>query len=910
MQNGSLDGKIGVWGFLVLVCFQCTGPDTSLLRERISINEQWNFFKYDSLQLADDLIYDVRPEITDIRDYWAADEKPTEAVKTDASRQSLKAWILPTGNRFISNPSKRYQRPDGNPGGAFPFVQPDFDDSGWEVVDLPHDWAIQGPFVQGWGSVVGGGMGRLPNHGVAWYRKRLDIPASDSLKSIYLEVEGAMSYAMVWVNGTLAGGWPYGYASWSLDLSPYIVPGGENQLAIRLDNPPNSSRWYTGGGIYRNVWLTKTHQVHVGLGGTFIHTPEVSKERATIHLEVSIENRSKEAAEVKVVTELFEMDAHGDLLPPAVAQFDPCITSIASLERSSVKTVITLKNPKLWGPLPGQIPHMYKAVTTLYMAEATIDRYETPFGIRSLRFDPDSGIFVNGQHVFIQGVNQHHDLGALGAAFNKRAAERQLEVLQEMGCNSVRMAHNPPAPELLDLTDRMGILVVNEIFDCWERKKAPLDFHLIFPEWHEQDVRAFIERDRNHPSVIMWSLGNEVGEQYTGEAGMNVAEQLHTIAKDADPTRPTTISLNYAKPPMGLPGVMDIISLNYQGEGIRDAPAYKHLRGIRTTPLYPSFHAAHPDKLIVSSENASTLSTRGAYLFPVYSGICAPVEEGKGSDPVTMHVSGYELYTAPFGASPDKVFRSLDQHPFVGGGFVWSGWDYLGEPTPYYLARSSYSGIIDLAGFRKDRYYLYQARWRPDLPMVHILPHWNWPGRTGMNTPVHIFTSGDEAELFLNGRSLGRKKMGPYAYRLRWDDVLYEPGELKAVAYKNGMPWAEQMIQTTGAPASLVAEADRDTILANGQDLSFVTVQVIDKDLQVVPLADNFIQFTLEGPGEIIATDNGDPTDFTPFPSNHRNAFNGLVLAIVRSHKNQPGKIILHASSPGIEDTSIQILSQ
>jgi beta-galactosidase len=360
---------------------------------------------------------------------------------------------------------------------------------------------------------------------------------------------------------------------------------------------------------------------------------------------------------------------------------------------------------------------------------------------------------------------------------------------------------------------------------------------------------------------------------------------------------------------MKLPGVMDIISLNYQGEGIRDAPAYEHLQGIRTTPLYPSFREAHPDKIIISSENASTLSTRGTYLFPVFSGISAPVEDGMGGDPETMYVSGYELYTAQFGASPDKVFRSLDQHPYVGGGFVWSGWDYLGEPTPYYLARSSYCGIIDLAGFKKDRYYLYQARWRPDFPMVHIVPHWNWPDRVGMRTPVHIFTSGDEAELFLNGRSLGRKKTGPYQYRLRWDNILYEPGELRAVAYKNGAPWAEEIIHTTGDPAYLIAEADRDTLHASGEDLSFVTIQVIDKELQIVPGADNLIHFTLEGPGDIIATDNGDPTDFTPFPSPDRNAFNGLALVIVRTRKDQPGEITLHASSTGLEGASIQMLS-
>ena len=365
-----------------------------------------------------------------------------------------------------------------------------------------------------------------------------------------------------------------------------------------------------------------------------------------------------------------------------------------------------------------------------------------------------------------------------------RAAERQLEILRELGCNAIRMAHNPPAPELLDLTDRMGFLVIDEMFDCWERRKTPLDFHLIFPDWYEADTRSFIRRDRNHPSIIAWSFGNEVGEQYTADTGAVLAKKLYDIVLEEDQYKACNSSMNYAKPDMPFPAVMDIFSLNYQGEGIRDAPAYAHLRGIRTSPLYPAFQKKFPDKLIVSSETSSALSTRGTYIFPVFDGISAPVSDSTGGDPKKKYVSAYELYTAQFGASPDKVFASQDKHPFVAGEFVWSGWDYLGEPTPYYSARSSYCGIIDLAGFKKDRFYLYQSRWRPDLPMVHILPHWNWPDRIGQITPVHVFTSGDEAELFLNGRSLGKKKKGAFEYRFRWDDVKYEPGELKVLLIK------------------------------------------------------------------------------------------------------------------------------
>ena len=892
---------------LVMCSVQCTRTGTSSTRERILLNDQWSFFKYDSVETADQLIYDVRPELTDIRDYWVADEKPTEAVEAGAEQFALKPWIMPSGNRYISDPVKRYVRPEGDPGSDFPFVQPDFDDSGWEQVALPHDWAIAGPFVQGWGTVVGGGMGRLPNHGVGWYRREVFVPLSDTVRSIFLEVEGAMAYAMVWLNGHLVGGWPYGYASWQLDLTPYVIHGESNQLAIRVDNPPNSSRWYTGGGLYRNVWLVKTAPVHVGPWGTFVRTSGVTDQRARIQLDVTIDNDSDEEVTVEVSSVIFELDGDGKRHGKAVARFDPGTCKVAGLNRSMVTASTLLENPRRWGPVPSQIPHMYMAVTSLIRDGRVVDTYETPFGIRDLRFDPDSGLFVNGERIYIRGVNQHHDLGALGAAFNMRAAERQLEILLGLGCNSIRTAHNPPAPGLLDLADRMGILVVDEIFDCWERKKAPLDFHLIFPDWHEQDVRAFIQRDRNHPSVMMWSLGNEVGEQYTGSAGAEVARRLHHIAKESDPTRPTTISMNFAKPPMELPGVMDIISLNYQGEGIRDAPAYAHLQGIRTPPIYPSFREAHPGKMIISSENASTLSSRGEYVFPVHPGISAPVEDGQGGGPARMRVSAYELYTAQFGASPDKVFRSLDQHPYVGGGYVWSGWDYLGEPTPYYLARSSYCGIIDLAGFPKDRYYLYKARWKPDEPMVHILPHWNWPERTGNVTPVHLFTSGDEAELFLNGKSLGRRSRSAFEYRLRWDSVRYEPGELKAIAYRNGKRWAEKSVSTTGPPAMLKAEADRSVIRGDGSDLCFISVQVTDAKGNRVPDAGNRISFSLEGPGKIAATDNGDPTDFTPFPSPERDAFNGSVLVIVRSIRGDAGPIQVHAASPGLQPVQISI---
>ena len=878
-------------------------------RERIPLNDHWRFTQGDPNGDSAGLIYDVRPEVKDQKDDKAADTEPTAAEKIATTNPLvLKPWILPTGNAFITDPARRHVSPAVHAATNVSYTQIDFDDSSWHRVNLPHDWAIQGPFYTGGGKGVGGGMGRLPSPGIGWYRKQLDIPASDAGKSICLEIDGAMSYAMVWLNGHLVGGWPYGYASWQVDLTPYVVPGGQNQLAIRLDNPPDSSRWYPGGGIYRNVWLTKTQPIHVGQWGTQLATPEVSRARATVNLKVTVNNDSQQAVPVSVATDFFALDLSGQPAGPAVARLAPQSLLIAAGESRVAEGSAVILQPKLWGPPPTQQPNRYVAVTTIFSrAGQVLDCYKTRFGIREVRCDPNQGILVNGERILLQGVNQHHDLGALGAAFNKRAAQRQLEILREMGCNAIRLSHNPPAPELLELTDRMGFLVVDEIFDCWERKKTPLDFHLIFPDWHEPDLRALIRRDRNHPSVFLWSVGNEVGEQYTGAAGAAVAQALCAIAHDEDTTRPTTAAMNFAKANMPLPSVLDVIGLNYQGEGIRDTLPSGETNGIRTPPQYPAFHAAFPHKIILSTETAAALSSRGEYQFPVVAGISAPVKNGLGGDLKQQQVSAYELYAADFGSSADKVFAAQERHPYVAGQFVWSGWDYLGEPTPYYGARSSYFGILDLAGFKKDRFYLYQSRWRPTFPMAHIVPHWTWPERVGQVTPVHVFTSGDEAELFLNGQSLGRKKKGPFEYRLRWDDVIYQPGTLTVVTYKNGQPWATEAVKTAGAPAQLRLEPDRPTFGADGKDLSFVTVTVTDPQGLTVPRADNRIHFDIEGPGEIVATDNGDPTSFESFQSHDRKAFNGLCLVMVRGLSGETGKIKLTATAAGLKMGTISL---
>ncbi|KAI1130498.1 glycoside hydrolase superfamily [Nemania abortiva] len=835
--------------------------------------------------------------------FWHSFENP-DGISYD----QLKAYILPCANDFIADPSNHYQRPTSEPNITVQYADGQFDDSSWETVRVPHDWAIQGPFYVGDDVPVGGGMGRLPVQGVGWYRRTITVKAGDTDKQVYLDIDGAMSYAIVWLNGKLVGGWPYGYNSFRLDLTPYLAIGKDNQLAIRLDNPTESSRWYPGGGLYRNVWLTKVDKTHVGQSGTYITSEAVPSSSAALNLVVSVENKADIARNISISTDVFKLDTETGEIGAKVAGFPRVSTQVLPGQRVDSNSSTIVKNPQLWGVWPSQTPNMHIAVTKLYDSESAkvIDTYETRFGIRTFVQDPDKGLLVNGEHVRIQGVNQHHDLGAIGAAFNARATERQLEILREMGVNAIRTSHNPPTPELLDMLDRKGFLVFDEIFDCWEIEKNPNDFHLIFSDWHEADLRAFMRRDRNHPSIYLWSVGNEVGEQHTDLDGTAVARGLVNIAHEEEPTRPVTASMNFAKPNMTFPTVFDVLSLNYQGEGIRYMPAYSQLTGTTTPPLYDAFKSAFPDKMIESSETASALSTRGTYIFPVTSVTSAPVNDTSGGNSTSMQVSAYELYSSDFGVSADTVFAAQDQHPFVAGEFVWSGFDYIGEPTPYYSARSSYSGIVDLAGFPKDRFYLYQSRWRPDLQFAYILPHWNWPDRQGKVTPVHVFSSADEAELFLNGKSQGRLVKAQYVYRFRWDDVVYAPGELHVVTYKNGKVWAEATVQTVGSAAGLSLKADRSSISADGEDLAYITAEVVDSKGRVVPYATNEITFDVSG-GELVATDNGDPSDLVAFPSKQRKAFSGLALAIVRAKAGKQGVITVRASGASLKAGRVTI---
>lgn len=846
-------------------------------RARVSIGDGWRFKKGDPPGGATNLAY---------------------------TNATVRSFVLPSGNAFVNDPAMRATRPEGNLGEGVAYLGPDFDDTGWQAVNLPHDYAIEGPFT----SSVSGSMGHLPSPGVVWYRKVLAVPATDAGKSVFLDIDGAMSYSLVWLNGQLVGGWPYGYSSFRLNLTPYLRPGEQNVLAVRLDNPvpadsgwsSGSSRWYPGGGIYRNVWLVSTRPVHVGHWGTQLTTPTVSEASATIELEVTVDNDSMAEASVSVATEIFELDVSGARGSTAGSLAATALTVPAGSSAVAV-TAGTLQNPKLWGTGKNQQPNLYVAVTTVTQGAEVLDRYETRFGVRTLRYDANQGFFLNGEHVRLNGVCHHHDLGALGAAVNVRALERQLEIMKDMGVNALRTAHNPPTPELLELTDRMGILVMDEAFDVWVREKAMLDYHVLYPDWHEQDLRSMLRRDRNHPSVILWSIGNEVGEQASDAEGVPIGQKLTGICHAEDPTRPTIAGMNSATPTSRFPEPIDLVGLNYQGTGVRGGPAQ-----------YPVFHQNFPDKVVLGTETVAALSSRGVYLFPVASGNGVPSSSasGEGEDGATRQVSSYDLYFADWSYIPDREFDSQDRYPYVAGEFVWTGFDYLGEPTPFDASRSSYFGIVDLAGFKKDRFFLYQAYWRPDHPMVHVLPHWTWPERVNEVTPVHVYTSGDEAELFLNGTSLGRKQKAMGQYRLRWDDVRYEAGELRVVAYKDGVEWATATVATAGAPTQVLLAPDRARIAADGKDLSFVTATIADSEGRMVPRAMNVVRFEVTGPGEIVATDNGDPTDTTVFPSRDRKAFNGLALAIVRARPGEPGSIVVTARVDGLTEASATVVAR
>jgi len=845
--------------FLILLALvvglsgRARGDDQAPIRSRTSFDADWRFQKGDPAGVGDSLSY---------------------ARIKDAVIASSAAFL--SGSASIPTPRQI--------GTDVPYVQSDFDDSGWRKLDVPHDWGIEGAFDQ----KLPGATGKLPWAGVGWYRKHFEtLPSiAGSGRRIYIDFDGAMAYATVWCNGRFVGGWPYGYASFRLDLTPYLAPDGKNVLAVRLDNPPDSSRWYPGSGIYRHVWLVETSSLHVAHWGTQMTTPEVNAQSATLKLTTILENNGGQRdAEVK--TEIFACGSDGHATGAPVASMPAVQVTVPAGLQKSVETSAAVSSPSLWDL---DHPNRYAAVTTVLVNGQPVDRYETVFGIRTSQFSADNGFLLNGKRVQIHGVCGHHDLGALGTALNLQALERQFTLLKEAGCNAFRTSHNPPAPEFLELCDRMGILVMDESFDCWETGKTRNDYHLLFDDWAEKDIRALVRRDRNHPSVILWSIGNEIPDQGKPK-GPALAAKLTGLVHQEDATRPTTSACNsIASGYNAFRQGVDVFGYNYKPEE------------------YPKFHAANPTQPLIGSETSSGYNSRGEYFFPV-------TEDRRGGQ-ANFQVSSYDFSYDNWATGTEREFRGEDKAPYVAGEFVWTGFDYLGEPTPFddrykgaprgtVPSRSSYFGIFDLAGFPKDRFYLYQSHWRPDLPMAHILPHWTWPGREGQVTPVHVYTSGDEAELFLNGISLGRKRKAPGEYRIRWDDVKYEPGELKVIAYKNGVQWAEDSETTAGPAAKIILR--EEPVMPGGGGLIYVDATITDNKGNPAPQAASPLHFSVTGPAQLVATDNGDATNHTAFQSPDRHAYNGKCLAILKASPSGTGSIAVRADSDGLQSSTLPL---
>ena len=764
--------------------------------------------------------------------------------------------------------------------------RPEFRDSAWVELRLPHDWAIEGPFDPR----INPHTGALPAFGTGWYRKAFPMPESARGRYFTIEFDGAMANSRVWLNGQDMGGRPYGYIGFTFDLTPQLEFGDRpNVLAVRLTPEEKSSRWYPGAGIYRNVWLHVTGPLHVEHWGTYVTTPQVTADQATVAVKTELRNRSGREATVTLQSTVLDAAGKQAARTRSQATLPANGSQIATSE-------LTVTNPQRWDI---DRPYLYTLVSEVLDGDRVVDRYLTPFGIRTIMFDKDRGFLLNERHVKLQGVCNHHDLGALGTAVNRRATERQLQILKEAGVNAIRTSHNPPSPELLEFCDRMGLLVMDEAFDMWRIPKMINGYTKYFDEWSERDVRDMVHRDRNHPSIILWSIGNEVVEQARAE-GWQEAKRLVEFFHQEDPTRPTTSAFN---DPIG--------AIKNQLAAQVDVP------GINYRPwIYEQILKDHPNWVICGSETSSCVSSRGVYHLPYTE---------KYEKHPSLQISSYDIITARWAYPPDVEFTFQDKLPNVLGEFVWTGFDYLGEPTPYFgyypdsdnshdwPARSSYFGMVDLAGFPKDRYYLYQSVWSKKA-MVHVLPHWNWEGREGQDIPVMCYSNCDEVELLLNGKSLGRKKrfsqllelpVGVVVtpdrkfttkYRLLWQ-VPYQPGTLAAVAYRDGKAMARSERRTAGAPARVKLIPDRAAIQADGDDLSFITVRIEDKDGTLCPAADHLVRFQVTGVGAIAGVDNGNAATVEPFHADFRKAFSGLALLIVRSRAGQAGRIRITATA-------------
>jgi beta-galactosidase len=799
------------------------------------------------------------------------------SVYAFASREHRKTELFCKGWRFML--------------GDLPNAEsPALDDSQWRTLDLPHDWSIEGKFSKDNPATPGGGA--LPG-GIGWYRKTFTVPVSEKNNLTFIEFDGVYRNSEVWINSHYLGKRPYGYSSFQYELTPYLKHGSEkNVLAVKVDNSmqPNS-RWYSGSGIYRNVWLVTTERIHVDHWGTFVTTPEVNERSAKVSIQTKVQNTTAQDQPIVLRTAIFN----------TAGKEVASVKSQAEVPKDSVHEIIqdlAVDNPSLWSL---EDPQLYRAVSAIECNGRVCDDYETPFGIRAFAFDSEKGFFLNWKQVKVRGVCDHHDLGCLGAAVNRRALERQLEILKAMGCNGIRTSHNPPAPELLDLCDRMGFVVLDEAFDMWKKGKTKYDYSLDWDAWHRRDLEDMVLRDRNHPSVFIWSIGNEVMEQWEKQdsSGIVIARELASIIKALDPTRPITSACNDQDPsnPVIKSGALDLIGYNYAQNTFADFPK------------------VYPGKKFIATETTSALATRGHYDMPSDSIRRWPERWDKPFDKGNPDntCSSYDNCSAPWGSTHEETWKIVKKHDFLSGMYIWTGFDYLGEPTPYdWPSRSSYFGIVDLAGFPKDAYYMYQSEWT-DKPVLHVFPHWNW--KVGQTVDVWAYTNCDEVELFLqpeadqpqaeNGQSLGTKRKVGDDLHLVWR-VPFSPGTLRAVGRTGGKEILVREIKTAGPPAKVSVEADRSTIDADGRDLSFITVRVLDEAGTMVPDADNLIHFKLSGDGKIAGVDNGLQTSHEPFQAKERKAFNGMCLVVVQSNE-KPGQIKLEAESDGLVGSSIMI---
>jgi beta-galactosidase len=755
----------------------------------------------------------------------------------------------------------------------------DFDDSQWRTLNLPHDWSIEGEFSEKNPATPGGGA--LPG-GIGWYRKSFEISKSDSGKCIFIEFDGIYRNSEVWINGNYLGKRPYGYISFRYDLTPFIKFDKTNVIAVKVDNSkqPNS-RWYSGSGIYRNVRIVKTNPVYIGHWGTFIKTPEINESTANVNIQTKIVNATNNKQNISLISSVY--NCKGKKVGKTVK--DTIISPNSSLD---LNQNITISKPELWDI---DNPVLYKLISQIKINNQIYDDYETKFGIRYFNFDSLKGFSLNGKSIKINGVCNHHDLGCLGAAINKRAIERQLQILKEMGCNAIRTSHNPPAPELLDLCDIMGFIVMDEAFDMWNKKKTMYDYAADFAEWGKTDLSDMILRDRNHPCVIIWSIGNEILEQWD-TSGTRIAKELVNCIKQLDNTRPVTSACNDPGPWNNIikSESLDLIGYNYKHQ------------------IFKDFTKTYPNKKFIATETVSGLATRGKYDMPSDSIRRWPIRWDlpftTGNSDYTC--SSYDNCSAPWGSTHEETWREIKKYDFLSGQFIWTGFDYLGEPTPYsWPARSSYFGIVDLAGFPKDVYYMYQSEWT-NKPVLHVFPHWNW--KTGDTIDVWAYTNASEVELFLNGSSLGTKNKTNEQFHLAWR-VPFTPGTIKAIARNNGREILTQIINTAGNPYKINLTADRNKIKADGYDLSFVTVDIVDKDGNIVPYADNLINFEISGNGFIAGVDNGCQTSHEPFKANYRKAFNGKCLVVLQSN-GKAGKIVLTAKADNLKENTIEIVAK